>query len=255
MTNAVPKKYRIDLSTARDGKLITARGRIVRIVDASDAGAIIKIAVHENIPDRYESLSKTGKVKDDNGFEAIYISNDAQANKWVVLLISEGAYDVEVPVTNSVDSIINPVTVVTAPGTKIDVYDDLVRDRTNLINNNVIVIGNRLRNDKEMRSPLSVLTGASFAEATNATVVVVPSGSNVNGVLIRYAMLTGYHNNGTAWIKVGSNFLIKYNTLVTNAFGLTISHALRDIIIPSGVALEIGCASATNYVSMYYEVL
>lgn len=238
MTNAVPKKYYFDLTTARSGKLITVRGKIVRVTNASDAAATIGVAVHENIPDRYEIMSKTGKVKDDNGFESVYISNDAQPGKWVEILISEGAYDVEVPVISSIDSIINPVPI--DDSTPISVDDSglqsLLSDLINL-----------LENDQDKRTALTTLAGASFAHVNNATTVVVSSGTNVNGVIIRTLHIDGA--GYVSHVKIGANYL--YRSHSTNIGGVF----LQDIFVPAGLAIELSTTGGGAYISMAYEVL
>lgn len=113
LRSGINKPFRIDLTNARNGKLITVKGRYVKVVDASSASAIVQIAVSENFEERYENLKKNGLIYEGQGFSKIYIKNDAQADEWVRVIVSDGPddYDVDNPSESVIDAIATKVKV------------------------------------------------------------------------------------------------------------------------------------------------
>lgn len=205
------KAFLIDLSTARSGKQYKVKGKLVRISNSSGASAEISIATSDNIPDRYETLRKNGRIIDDNGFEEIYITNDAQANQWVRVIVSEGDYDVDNPAQNIIDEIAAPVTVqeildpVDVTGSEIDVSKSTVLNtvadvailttattqvlaanaaRRTAIISNLVANGTVVRvGDASVgaaRGAEIPVGGSAVMESTEAIFVYNPSGGTIN---------------------------------------------------------------------------
>lgn len=107
--SGIRKTYYYDLSVARTGKLERVEGKHIRIANASSASAEISIAVQDNIADSYETLRKNGRIREDEGFDRIHISNTAQPGEWVRVIVSDGLYDVDNPSQSVIDSIADPV--------------------------------------------------------------------------------------------------------------------------------------------------
>jgi len=133
-SSGIPKAFVINLATAREGKEYYVKGRYIRVADATDTTTEIEIAVQQNIPSSYEKLKKNSIIKEGNGFDRIYVTNTAQANKTVRLIISEGPedYDVDNPSIGTIDavgSIDDPVEVA-AHSTLVTTADDSIAANT-----------------------------------------------------------------------------------------------------------------------------
>ena len=247
----VRKSYRINLATAREGKLYTVKGRFIRVADASDTTAVINIAIGENTPSSYEALKKNGSLVEGNGFDRIYITNTAQADKWVRIIVSEGSsdYDVDNPSLGAIDSIgsidgvvqveLANVDVATGTKDKLRVYDDQNLAIKDMMNGT----------DLDLKRGALDLTNASYAASTGSSLTVVTSGANTNGVLIRYGQVMSY-GSGAGEIKAGSNYIVKAPT-----WNAPWTEKIENVLIPAGVALTINSGSATNKVHVWYEVL
>jgi hypothetical protein len=105
------KPFRFDLASARAEKEVPVKGRFLRIVDASDASAAIYISIEETGGGAARRMTKNGKIFEGQGFSRIFITNEAQANKWIEFVISDGEddYDVENPSLGTIDEIAGKV--------------------------------------------------------------------------------------------------------------------------------------------------
>ena len=243
----VRKSYKINLSTARDGYLETVAGKFIRIADASDNSANIQIAIERNNPANYESLKKNGALIEGNGFNRIYFKNEAQAGKWVRVIVSEGSadYDVDNPSLGTIESIgaiDDPVDINGAvfTGDYLKTYD--------IQNLYIKQLLDGTNQDLKVGS-ISV-ENASYAFARNATTVLATAGANTAGVRIYggfghiiTAASCGLELDGNPifYMESGSggydNQLIPYYTIEA---GIEVS------IVSSGAAADIG---------VFYEVL
>lgn len=109
--SGVKKTYRINLATARTADQFKVIGKHIRVADASSANAEVQIAVGDSTPDRFETLRKNGRIKDDAGFREFFVANTAQAGEWVRVIVSDGEYDVDNPSQNIIEEIAEPVVI------------------------------------------------------------------------------------------------------------------------------------------------
>ncbi len=108
------KKFRVDLSTARDNARIDIKGGFVRVVGASSPTAQFDVAVDNNIGTNDQfTMQKTDALTYGPGFEKIYITNAAQANEWIEFVVtpSKEVFDFEVGQDFFVSGIAGTVTV------------------------------------------------------------------------------------------------------------------------------------------------
>lgn len=103
---------RFDLSSARTKVFQQANGGYLKIVSASDQLATIKIMVAQEGAESTEFAMQEGDfIKVRGRFDAIYVSNDAQANSWVEVQITESQdeFDFQKSRLGNIEDILNPV--------------------------------------------------------------------------------------------------------------------------------------------------
>jgi len=112
------REYTFDLSKARTGKEITVLGHYIKIVEATDAAASVKIAVQHNIPSKFRTLNNDGMIYEGQGFTKFFITNEVQTGKELTVIISNGPddYDVQNATQNVIQEIVKPV--ITQGGTE-----------------------------------------------------------------------------------------------------------------------------------------
>lgn len=235
----------IDLSVARSGVYKSITGKYVKVVASSDATARINLSVGENVDTDFQELRRNGAISDGDGFSGVYISNDAQAGKWVRIIITKGKedYDVENPSLGIVEGIVDDVAIVNAEGDKLDVFDETAHGKLD-------AILAMMQNPNSQRTGMTDLTGAVAANVINATTVLVSAAANVNGIIIRVLSLSS--NGGQrAAVQVGSGWLID---CISNS-GDSAHIVEKDIFIPAGKELTGVSGGVSGYVKIHYEVL
>lgn len=202
------KPYNIDLTKAREGKKYDAKGRYIKIADASDTNAEIKIAIGDNnFPSQYETLKKNGEIFDAQGFDVFYVSNTAQSGKSVRLIVSEGPDDYTV--NNPTFGVIDSVGSIDYP---VEIIDDDILSAIGLITTTL--------KDFNIKASGLHKVGANQARVTGtATDEVLIDGTTDNpssgdGVIIR--TFSTYAGTG------GSLNILKLNgTIIGELFGTT----------------------------------
>lgn len=115
------------------------------------------------------------------------------------------------------------------------------------------------KDDRLKRSPMTTLQGASYASQAGAgSQTLVTAGANVNGIIIRHALVHSTSASNavivSAGIKLnGNKFLWAEGTNANHQMYLT----EKDIFVPPGQSLAIEVTGAIAYcrVDIYYEVL
>jgi hypothetical protein len=207
--SGVRKTLYINLANAREAKEYTVIGKYIRIADASDSNAVIQIAIGENILSKYETLKKNGRVRDGDGFNTIYISNTAQADKWMRIIISDGEfdYDVENPSLGVIDSIGNIEGVVDID-TGADVFDIDGNDHLGVYDPNTSEIMQALNGTNDsLKKGFTSLEGSSHADAGASEVEIVTAAANTDGVLIKTLWGCTYGTN-PSYIKIDDEYLM-----------------------------------------------
>lgn len=109
-----------------------------------------------------------------------------------------------------------------------------------------------LQSDEDQRTALTTLAGASYASVSNSTSTVVSSGTNTSGIIIRFGFIDINSVSGASgYIRAGSNDIER----VKIRDGASIHCTIRDVFIPSGVALSINASGSDDKTAIYYEVL
>ncbi len=104
-------------------------------------------------------------------------------------------------------------------------------------------------------APKTTLENASFADVSNATLIVVSAVSNVSGIIIRTLHVSADHNHNGWYVKVGDDYLLRGNDSGSTTVSRPDPLFIKDIFIPSGKSLEMSVGGAQNSISMSYEVL
>lgn len=250
--SGVRKTLYVNLAKAREAKEVTVLGKYIRISDASDSNAVVQIAIGENIPSKYETLKKNGRVRDGDGFKTIYIKNEAQADKWMRIIISDGEfdYDVENPSLGVIDSI-GSIEGVVDVDFGVDVFDIEGDDHLGVYDPNAKAAVELLDGTQVgLQRGLITLQGASYAIANNSSETLVTAAANTNGVIIRRADLVTYSATLYSQVTVDGD-PINLKSLMSERSWQTI----ENYFIPAGTEVVL-YSSAANYSGQaWYEVL
>lgn len=113
MSRGLNKKFHYDLSITRtgQGERVGVKGRDIRVTATSSAGALATVALEGEFNTTYYDMVEQAHLYEKQGFEAIYVKNDAQPGEWIELTISDGPDDFiyEKPTNNNINEILEPV--------------------------------------------------------------------------------------------------------------------------------------------------
>ncbi len=241
MSRGLNKPMHIDLSRARtgQGELTEITGKFIRVVDASSAAAKCEIALRGDFNTTYFSMVEMAKITERQGFDGIFVTNEAQQDEWIEIVITDGPedFDYERPMNNNIGQILTEVEVVSgSTPLNIDAAS------TDALLANILVM---MQNEKDQRKPVVSLDGFTYAQAINATVVPVSAVANVSGCLIARAYCA--NNGGISRITSGGNILL--------FAGGGHSDSLEGILIPAGRDITLYSSYTDNYASIYYKLL
>ena len=243
MSRGLNKPLRFDLSYARtgQGQLTQITGKFIRVVDASSAAAQCELALRGDFNTSYFRMSEMATITERQGFDGIFITNEAQPGEWIEIVITDGPedFDYERPMTNNIGEILTEVKVISG-----DTPLEIDAASTDALLTSILAM---MQNDQDRRAPLSTLAGASYASGTGST-TIVSAGTNINGVVIRLARFTTSGTGAVCSLLAGGNLLLQ--TMNTNKSDMP----LQNIFVPAGVAITSSVAGSGEWY-IWYEVL
>lgn len=246
--------YKVDLSAAQNGASLNLSGRRIEITGASSPTAVATlVAVYADGYTRSPYVFKEQyKASSQMPFADLKITNAAQPGEWLEIEVtqsdSEWTYDPRDDIF--IDSIASPVEIDSTTPIKVD--DDATQTAIAALSTN---LSDLLKNDDQKRNALTTLAGASYAEVSNGTTVVVAAGANLNGIVLRRGFITSSANISgvAASIKFGTQHLLALigNSVTAGVF----CQSLENIFLPAGTSLTITTAGTYATAGIWYEVL
>lgn len=109
-----------------------------------------------------------------------------------------------------------------------------------------------LRDANSKRAALTDLTGATAQSVTNASAVIVAGGSNINGVVIRRALVTAAGATATGYLTVAGEQVLRAATAHPYAAD---SAALENLYVPPGAEISGVSGNSNVFLQVWYEVL
>lgn len=107
-----------------------------------------------------------------------------------------------------------------------------------------------MREDQQLRAPLTTFDGASYYQAVNTTTTVISAVANTGGFIIRWAGVQVQSGNGVAAVRLDDDevlYALSNNTdMIANG---------GNIYVPAGVKVDLYSAAAANKAWLWGEAL
>jgi hypothetical protein len=248
---------RIVMASALQGATVTfGQGGVQQLSGGTPVNALVNVQLGKSLGDAIP-LTVGSKISVANKFDSARLSWAAQAGVVVTLMVSDDAdgngVDVDAPPTVTVGS----VSISAAGNTAAVTAGGALKVDASATTQPVSIVGavNPLPNSKQPN-----VAGASFAGsvsgAAGSTTVVAP-GSNVNGIIVRSALVSGGSTEVGLMTGAAAPTSITSNACILLGAGASAVSATlnRDIWVPAGQGLYIYQSAAGGFIwNVAYDI-
>lgn len=240
------RKIYLDLSEARNNVKEPIAFTHMRVADVSSNTALATM--------RFQSmLNKDIEIFEGRRFKnwptnQVFFSNDAQAGEWIMLEYWGGpAYGAPEIIDSALTASLNGGTIDTLKDILAGKIDEVVQ---------CTQLEALLKNNQQLRAPLTDLVNATFGEAVNASTVLVSAATNVNGIIVRRGLCNqGGSTAGTSYIAADDGTKKYICHVLTSGSNNAVVDAIENYLVPAGHALEISSNASSGRAAAWYEVL